>query len=152
LARDAEADEPVDLTQFTIATGDGQRYAGGQTSSGGESDRAANGPVAADTRGGGGGAVSNLSRPVGIPEAEWSDCAWPQEADALGIDQQTVSMRAIARADGSFESGRIVSDPGHGFGAALLACARRHGFVPALDRGGKPVRAESDVIRFKFTR
>jgi hypothetical protein len=89
---------------------------------------------------------------VGIPETEWNDCTWPADADTLGIDRQVVSMTAVARADGSVESAAIVGDTGHGFGAALLACARRHGLVPALDRGGHPVRARSGLIRFTFTR
>jgi protein TonB len=152
VARETPADEPLDLTGFAVVTGKGARYAGGSTTSSGTSARAANGPVAPGGATGLGAPDPDLSRPVGVPEAEWEDCGWPQEADALGIDQQTVSMRAIARADGSFESGEVVHDPGHGFGAALLACAKRHGFVPALDRRGKPIRARSAIIRFTFTR
>jgi protein TonB len=149
VAREAPADEPVDLTDFSIATGTATRFAGGDTASNGTSTHAVTGAVANGVRDGSG---SDLSRPVSISDTEWSDCAWPPEADALGIDEQVVSMVAVAGADGRFESAEILSDPGHGFGAALLACARRHGFIPARDRGGRPVRARSGTLRFTFTR
>jgi hypothetical protein len=152
VARETPSDEPVDLTGFSVVTGRGDKYAGGSTTSGGTNARAVTGGTSTTGDGVHGAGATDLSRPVGVPEAEWKDCGWPQEADALGIDEQIVSMRAIARADGSFESGEVVHDPGHGFGAAVLACARRHGFIPALDRGGNPIRARSGIIRFTFTR
>jgi hypothetical protein len=151
VSRAAGPDEPLDLTSFSIATGGAARSVGGDAASGGASDH----PVAGAVVGGAGreaAGAADLSRPVSISETEWGDCAWPPEADALGIDEQVVSMRAVAAADGHFESADVVADPGHGFGAALLACARRHGFVPALDRAGNPVRARSGLLRFTFTR
>jgi hypothetical protein len=146
------ASEPLDLTALTIATGPAERFAGGETSSSGTRTT----PAAAAVAGGRGAlglaAGPDQTRTVEISDREWNDCAWPPEADALGIDEQVVSLRAVARADGTFESGEILDDPGHGFGAALLACARRHGFSPARNRDGRPVRARSGIIRFMFTR
>jgi periplasmic protein TonB len=147
------AAEPEDLTAFTITTGNAERFAGGKTASNGSSTAAVPGAVSArGVPGGTGTGDRDLSSPVRIRDHEWDDCAWPAEADALGIDEQTVSIRAVVRSDGSMETAEIVSDPGNGFGAALLACARRHGFQPARDATGSPIRARSGVIRFTFTR
>ncbi|HXJ21366.1 MAG TPA: ferric siderophore ABC transporter substrate-binding protein [Polyangia bacterium] len=145
VARAAAPEAPLDLTDFSIATGGATRSAGGATSSSGPAG-------AADSAPGAGEPMPDLSRPVSIRDTEWRDCAWPAQADALGVDEQVVAMRAIASAEGQFESGEVVGDPGYGFGAALLSCARRHGFAPALDRQGRPVRARSGLIRFTFTR
>ena len=152
VAREAAPDGPLDLTGFSVVTGKADRYSGGSATSSGTNANTVTGPVSPGGDDSARAQEPDLSRPVGVPEAEWEDCGWPQEADALGIDEQLVSMRAIARADGSFESGEVVHNPGHGFGPAVLACAKRHGFIPALDGRGKPIRARSGIIRFTFTR
>jgi periplasmic protein TonB len=144
--------EPEDLTAFTITSGNAERYAGGKSASSGTSTAAVTGAVSArGVPNGTGIGDRDLSSPVRIRDHEWDDCAWPAEADALGIDEQAVSIRAVVRADGRMETAEIVSDPGNGFGAALVACARRHGFQPARDATGAPIRARSGVIRFTFT-
>jgi hypothetical protein len=45
----------------------------------------------------------------------------------------------------------VVSDPGHGFGAAAQLCARQKRFLPALDRAGTPIVA-SVVVNVRFMR
>jgi protein TonB len=152
VAQESPSDQPVDLTSFTIATGSGQRYAGGKTSSGGTSTQAVTGAASADgVPNGTGTGTADLSRPVRLADSEW-ECPWPAEADSLGIDEQAVLMRVVVRANGSVESAELVSDPGNGFGQAALACARRSRFEPALDRGGAALRARSGPIRVLFTR
>ena len=61
-------------------------------------------------------------------------------------------IRVVVTARGAVESAEIVTDPGDGFGAAALACARRTRFSPALDPRGRPIRARSPAIRVHFTR
>jgi protein TonB len=46
----------------------------------------------------------------------------------------------------------VLADPGHGFGAAAVACALRTRFVPARARSGQAVRSLSPPIRVRFTR
>ena len=91
------------------------------------------------------------SRPVSLADDDWN-CAWPRSAEAADIDEQAVVIRVVVRADGSVESAQLVHDPGAGFGAAALECARRSRFRPALDRQGKALRAASPSIRVRFTR
>jgi protein TonB len=152
VAAPAAPEAPVDLTSFTIATGAGALFAGGKTTSSGTSTTAITGAVAADgVANGAGTGKASLARPVMLAEDQWS-CPWPAEADALGIDEQTVVIRVTVRADGGLESAQLLEDPGSGFGPETLRCARSNRFLPALDVNGTAVRARSGPIRVRFTR
>ena len=88
---------------------------------------------------------------VSLADQSWS-CPWPPQADSERIDEQTVVIRVVVTADGRVESADIVSDPGHGFGSAAVACALRTRFTPARDRAGQVVRALSPPIKVRFIR
>jgi periplasmic protein TonB len=156
-AAEPDPDAPIDLSGETFVTGDAVAYAGGVTAPKGTStepvfDRnaSANGVV-----GGKGTRKSppapNASAPVSLREDEWH-CPWPSEAEDSAIDVETVILRVTVDARGRVESSELVRDPGHGFGAAALACASRTRFVPARNREGHAVRSESPPIRVRFTR
>ncbi|MCP3144854.1 TonB family protein [Pyxidicoccus xibeiensis] len=145
----AKEAEPLDFTGFDIATGNAPRYAGGVTASKGTSTQAVHGP--ADVAGEAEGEGTSRARPVQLPARNWS-CPWPREADALRVDEQTVVLRVVVDTGGRVTSSELVSDPGHGFGAAALECARNARFDPALDRGGQPYVATSPPIRVRFKR
>jgi periplasmic protein TonB len=147
VTREAAAD-PLDLTAFTVASGTAAHHAGGTTAGNGTSTRAVNGPASAAGVADGTG---DLSRSVQLADDEW-ECPWPPQADALGIDRQTVVLRVTVAADGAVEAASLISDPGDGFGAAALVCARRSRFLPALDGQGRAVPARSGPIRVLFTR
>jgi protein TonB len=139
--RAAAASAPVDFTGLTFA---------GPASSGGASARPADGAagfggVAA------GGTASGRARPVGLDESDWR-CPWPDQAEAMDKNREDVVIRVVVGADGVTQSARLVRDPGHGFGAAALACARQSRFVPARDAAGAAIAAESPPIRVRFTR
>lgn len=95
--------------------------------------------------------AEDKSQPVSLDGDDWN-CAWPDEADEAQINQQSVTIRAVVRADGSAESVTILQDPGHGFGKAAQVCAMRTKFHPALDKTGSPIRDKSPPIRLRFTR
>jgi protein TonB len=94
---------------------------------------------------------ADQARPVTLAAGTWS-CAWPAEADAEQIDEQTVILRVGVATDGTVQQAQIVSDPGRGFGRAAVACARATRFRPALDRRGRPLAAWSPPIRVHFSR
>jgi protein TonB len=152
LARAADPNAPVDLGDGFV-TGEGAVYAGGRTTSTGTSREAVRDEVKAAPR--------PRARPqppppdrshaVALADEDWA-CPWPPEADADEVDERLVVVRVVVRPDGSVESARLVSDPGHGFGPAALSCARRSRFVPARDEKGTPIRAESPPVRVRFTR
>jgi protein TonB len=143
---------PVDLTgEMFLAVssnpssggpvGQGEGGAGAGGTGGGGSSASAVGEDGASDRAGG----------VSLASQNWS-CPWPREADAEQIDEVTVTIRVVVSADGAAESVTVLSDPGHGFGAAALACALRTHFTPARNHIGRPVRATSPPILVKFTR
>jgi TonB family protein len=143
VAQAPAAEEPLDLTSFTIATGAASSYAGGATSTTGTSTTAGDGSGTA--------ADGDLSQPVRLREDEW-DCPWPAEADALGIDEQTVVLQVTVSTEGRVTAAGLTRDPGYGFGDTALACARRTRFEAARDRGGRRVAARSGPIRVRFFR
>jgi protein TonB len=146
VAQEPQADS-LDLTANTFVTGSANAYAGGTTTASGTNTKAVFSQIIAPEP----SREPDRSRPVSLAENEWQ-CAWPRAADAADIDEQSVVLRAWVRLDGSVESARLVSDPGHGFGEAALACAARTHFAPARDRQGQTLRAESPPIRVRFTR
>ncbi|MCK8498060.1 TonB family protein [Myxococcus fulvus] len=140
---------PLDFTDFDMTTGDAPRYAGGVTASTGRSTTAVNTVLAGDGEGTGTG--GSRARSIQLSARSWS-CPWPKEADTLRIDDQTVVLRVSVDAYGEVTSAELVSDPGHGFGQAALACARKARFDTALDREGRPYAAVSPPIRVRFVR
>jgi periplasmic protein TonB len=94
---------------------------------------------------------SRKGRPVQLDMRSWR-CRWPAEAEYEPIDEQVVVLRALVAENGRLERAEILSDPGHGFGAAARDCARRTRFVPAQDDRGNTIRAQSPPIRVRFVR
>ncbi|MFP2908571.1 TonB family protein, partial [Pyxidicoccus sp. 3LFB2] len=146
-AKDSQA--PLDFTGFDIASGQAPRYAGGVTASTGRSTTAVAPSAGNAAEGDGDG--ENYSRPVQLPARNWS-CPWPKEADALRLDEQTVVLRVVVTPEGRVTTAELMSDPGHGFGQAALACARSARFEAAVDRDGRRYLATSPPIRVRFKR
>lgn len=150
----------LDLTGDVVVTGQASTYAGGATAPQGTSDR----PVPKASSEPGPAAPSpeprpapegpprrDRSRAVALAADEWN-CPWPDAAESLALDEQVAVIRVVVGPGGSVESAEIVEDPGDGFGAAALACARRTRFTPALDGEGRAIRARSPAIRVHFYR
>lgn len=144
--------DPLDFTDFDIATGAGAHFAGGVTASTGTNTQAVHtatvDPNARPDRPQG---EANLAHPVRLPAKDWR-CPWPQAAESLGIDEQVVVLQALVAADGRAASVDLLADPGHGFGQAALTCARQAKFEPATDAQGRPYGATSPAIRVRFSR
>jgi len=149
----AASEEVADFADFTITTGSGKTYAGGVTASEGESKRAVKNKNArldgvSDSSGDG---PPCKPRPAGITQSDWK-CPWPARADALSIDEETVVLQAVVRADGSAKSVAVLSDPGHGFGERARECAEKHEFTPARDESCQTYTATTPRINVRFTR
>jgi protein TonB len=160
LTREAAPDEPVDLTGNAFVTGNADTYAGGVTSTTGTDTKAVRDPNATgDGVVGGKGTAKHsaddapdLSSPPTLPPGGKWQCAFPPEADTDQIDYQIVPILVTVRADGTAQSVKVISDPGHGFGRAARECALKQRYTPALDRQGHPVAATTPPINVKFTR
>lgn len=152
VTQEAPAQKVLDLSAFTIASGETTQAVGGATAGAGRGTQPVTGPATiGGVVGGTGTGTRDLSQPVRLPAGEW-DCPWPAEADALGIDEQAVILHVTVRPDGRVESSELRADPGSGFGQAALACAQKARFLPATDVNGQPVRARSGPIRVLFIR
>jgi periplasmic protein TonB len=146
IAQEEAPRAPLDLTGDTFVTGTAQAYAGGVTSPTGTN------PNPVESR------DVDPKAPPGEPDRsrrvallEEGCHTWPAEAEAEPIDHQDVRMRIVVGADGAVVSARVLGDPGHGFGAAAVECARRSRFSPELDATGRPVQVEVP-FRWHFTR
>jgi protein TonB len=150
VAREPNPNAPVDLSGETFVVGSASTYAGGVTTPSGTN------PVAVQTRdvdprSPPGSGEADHSSAVALEDPDWR-CPWPREAEDEQIDRQIAMVRVVVRPDGSVESAQILSDAGHGFGQAAVACAMRTQFVPARDARGRAIRAQSPPIRVRFTR
>jgi protein TonB len=161
VAMDADPNAPLDLTGFTIVTGNAERSPGGLTASSGTSkrpvfDRAARPtgtgeskpvvaakPVAAP--------AVDLSRPPQVAGSTGWSCPWPAEADIEQTNYWRVPLLLTIGADGRVTNVTVLGNDGVGFGAKARACALRQRFAPALDKAGKTVTGTIRV-NVKFTR
>ncbi len=158
---DSKPDEPVDLGNFTIASGDGG-VVGGMQAGDGKGDRVTMNKSANHdgTPGGRGTAPGpqappppalDMSRGVGLAGGAAWNCPFPPEADADQIDTATVGVQVTVRPDGSALTASVVSDPGHGFGRAARICALGRRYVPALNKAGEPI-VGSNLVNVRFSR
>lgn len=150
------ADGPLDLTDTVTVVGKPAATPasfvarGPATSAAGTAPHGAiggevSGLRAAADRGAGG------ARPVMLAGSDWR-CPWPSGAAASEKAVEIAVIRVVVNPDGTASAAEVLSDPGFGFGAAAVHCARSTRFIPALDRNGRLVRAQSPPIRVKFTR
>jgi periplasmic protein TonB len=156
VTREADPNEPVDLTD-ALVTGSGAVYAGGTTSASGVQKRAVRShEIGSQVR----GADGRLHPPISGPDQSrrpslvgglaWN-CPFPSQADAEGIDRAVVTIHVLVGANAQVRTVGVVRDPGHGFGAAARRCALARRWQPALDRDGRPIAA-SVTLNVRFVR
>lgn len=94
----------------------------------------------------------DLTRGAHAPSVITDDCPFPTESDLAGIDHAAVLLVVTVMPDGSAGAVKVVQDPGHGFGRAAVACAKRQVFTYARDRHGKHLQADTAPFYMRFTR
>ena len=149
----AEAEDG--LADFTLVAGTNGAFVGGVTSSRStltkrSEARSAGVGVSSPTtpeRG------ADRSSPARAAAASWS-CShlFPKAADEADIHHAIVTLVVQVSAGGAATGVRIISDPGHGFGAAARACARAQRFIAATDRSGRAMSATTAPLSIRFTR
>jgi protein TonB len=158
LTAESDPDAPVDLTDEGFVSGDGDRFAGGVTASGGTSKTAVRNPAAVATGIGTGTPKAtvvaapkvDLSRAPTVLERNWN-CPFPSEADAEGVNSAKVQVVVTVAPDGRARSATVVKDPGFGFGKAARTCAMRMAYSSALNSSGQPIE-QTFNINVRFTR
>jgi protein TonB len=159
LTAEPNPDEPLDLTDRGFVTGFGDRFPGGVTSNRGTSNTAVRNVAASPTGTGTGtrpaaapAPTVNLTRAAGPGPGSWSDCGFPPEADAEGINFKLVKIMVTVKADGRARSVTVLTDPGFGFAAWARQCALRKTYVPALNLAGEPVEQTTPPFTVHFER
>jgi len=164
LTANPDPGETVDMTGNAFVQGEGDQYVGGTTAAAGTGSAATYNPSATTgptATGTGTGTAPPAPKPQGpdqsrspvVPSASsWASCPFPPEADQDQVDYAVAVIVVTVRADGSAQSVRVSSDPGHGFGRAARMCALGLRFGPAFDRDGNPTVGTTPPINVTFTR
>jgi outer membrane biosynthesis protein TonB len=153
-----DPNEPVDLTGNTIVQGNADSYAGGFTTSNGSSAKAVNAMPSPTGVVGGTGPVNaapagpDRSRSAALSGSHEWNAPFPQEADAIQMDEAYVTLEIDVRADGSAAAVRILKDPGYGFGREARRYAMTQRYTTALDHDGNPIAGKIGPIRVHFSR
>lgn len=163
LTREADPDEPLDLTGEGFVTGTSARYAGGVTASTGTSKKAVRrrdakpegvgNPPKAQKKATVAVSGPDLSRSaVPLNKGTWRDCPFPAEANIEQINQAVVTVIVTVNEQGRAKSVTILSDPGYGFGRQAQSCALRKRYSPGLNRSGQAVTKTTPPISIRFSR
>ena len=155
-------DAPIDLTGNTFVTGSASAFVGGVTTRSGTNTKAvsradlspkqpAQKATTKPSKKIPANSQARSAQPASTSSHQWQ-CPWPQAAMDQDIYEQSVTIRATVRADGTVANVVAVQDPGFGFAQAAIACARNVRFAPALNDVGKPITADTPPIRVRFTR
>jgi protein TonB len=152
-----DPNEPVDLTDNTIVTGNGTNYVGGNSANNGTSAapvRNAATPGGAPGGTGTGPAPIDRARGAGLLGSTDWNCSsfWPTEADVAQIDEAVVRVQVAVKPDGTPQTVKVLSDPGSGFGSAGIRCAMRQRFRAALDHDGNAQPGTTHPFNIRFNR
>jgi protein TonB len=94
----------------------------------------------------------DLTRGAHAPSVITDECDFPAEADLARIDHAAVLIQVNVLPNGRAGAISVLSDPGHGFGRAAIACAKRMIFSAARDRHGTYIQADTPPTTIRFTR
>ncbi len=94
----------------------------------------------------------DLTRGAHAPSVITDECDFPTEADLARVDHAAVLIQVNVLPNGRAGAISVLSDPGHGFGRAAIACAKRMTFSAARDRHGTYIQADTPPTTIRFTR
>jgi len=144
------ADQPVDLSNFTIATGHAETYAGGYTAGNGTNRTAVAAPVAARSAPRP-GRISSLARQAQPTRKDWT-CGWPDSAQETDLRETRVAIRVSVSPDGDATGAAVQGSALAGFAEAARRCALSEQYRPALDATGHRVAGETPLLVVHFIR
>ncbi len=136
------ANQPVDMTSFTMPVGTSDAYAGGFTAPSGTSAVAVSQPIARP---------SGKARPASPARKDWS-CAWPEEEQSSDLHDALVRIRIHVSEDGRAKAVDVLASPKDSFAAAARGCALSEPFRPELDDAGHPLAGLTPPITVHFVR
>jgi protein TonB len=149
ITRAESPDAPADFSSFAIATGQGNVYAGGFTSSKGTSKSAVLAQPTPHNQGRT-SAPSQARHPEPV-RRDWT-CGWPEEANATDLRETRVAVKVQVSPDGDPLSADVEGASLPGFAEAARQCALGESFRPALDPLGKRIAGETGLLIVHFVR
>ena len=138
-----DANQPVDMTSFTMPVGTSDAYAGGFTAPAGVSAAAV--PQAPRVR------PSDKARAASPARRDWS-CPWPEEEQSSDLHDAAVRIRIHVGVDGRASGVDVLESPKDSFATAARGCALSEPFRPELDDAGHPVAGLTPPILVHFVR
>ena len=152
----AEGDDAGAVADFTMVQGSADSYVGGVTSSRGRSKTPVRSTMRPKGTPGGKGVrrgQPDRSRPAKPAAPSWS-CShlFPTAANESDVHHALVTIVVEVSRRGTARGVRVISDPGHGFGAAARTCAMGQGYVAALNTNGAAVNGFTAPFSVRFTR
>jgi periplasmic protein TonB len=137
------ANQPLDMTSFTMPVGTSDAYAGGFTAPSGTSAVAVPAPVAARP--------SGKARAASPARRDWS-CPWPEEEQSSDLHDALVRIQIHVSGDGRAKTVDVLASPKDSLAEAARACALSEPFRPELDDAGHPVAGITPPISVHFVR
>jgi protein TonB len=151
LTRAEDVAAPADFTDFSIATGHAESFAGGYTSGNGTSHTAVTSPVTAARKPAPNPRPSSLARLAEPLRKDWS-CGWPEEAIDSDLRETRVAVRVAVGRDGDAQGVQVQGAAMSGFLEAARRCALDEQYRPALDVEGHRVEGETGLLIVHFVR
>jgi len=151
LTQPENAAEPLNFTDVSV-TGSATAARGGVTSRFGSSAHASPGSATGANPGGEPRPKEpDHSRRAAVAGGPDWRCPFPSEAEEEGMNVASTTLSIVVDPRGTAERVTVLSDPGHGFGAAARRCARGKRYVPARGSDGRVVR-DTLVVIVRFVR
>lgn len=144
-------DAPLDMTNFSIAVGQGNAYVGGLTASSGTSARAVSDGLATGAGRGPPHGTANLSSPAIPARKDWA-CPWPDEEQSADIKEVRVRIRVGVDRDGHPNSVEAIDNPSPAFAQAAKRCALGENYRGARDAAGNSIASLSPSLTVHFYR
>jgi outer membrane biosynthesis protein TonB len=155
ITRAADPSEPVDMSSFTMVTGESTSYAGGVSAAAGTSKTAVNDiharVGAAPVHIAGPPSAPSQARPSAPSRDDWS-CAWPDDEQDSDLNDARVAIQVSVDRDGSPESVQIINSPKPTFAEAARRCALSESYRPALDFKGDRIASTTKPFLVHFIR
>jgi hypothetical protein len=144
VAAAVDANQPVDMTSFSMPVGTSDAYAGGFTAPSGTSTVAVAEPARVVR-------PSGKARTAGPARREWS-CPWPEAEQSGDLHDASVRIVIHVGTDGRASTVDVLQSPKDSFAEAARTCALSEPFRPELDDSGHAVAGLTPPISVHFVR
>lgn len=109
-------------------------------------------PGGSTAKPGSGSRRPNRAQPAKVASGAAWNCAWPDAALDRASQQERVLVQITLNQRGKVIHGKVLENPGFGFGKEALNCAKRQRYTPAKDAEGRAISGGTLKLRVNFQR